>query len=203
MEPLGCLQPIIIGVAPRQQSQQYNSSHIVADVILLDKSNSDVQPKIYQLREENHDPWQGGIFELSSGSFLLLGGCVLHNKKEKVLYYSSPNDEYFEEKSIRYHHLIIVKGIGPKLTNMDQIEEFCKGVQIMKEALELQQAVIPKLDVTSQLASLLKEQHPSIHFGKVEKEKNLSSAMNTLSKTHAPGIHRPAFSQYKRLFEII
>ena len=123
-------------------------THLVADIILIDKTNNALHPTIYQLKDtvvpSNHQIlyWKSGAINIPQEAFVLIGEAVTIDKKKKQILLTNNN-------VISYKYLIITSG-SERIFSFRN-ERFTAALQALIDALRIK----PKIPSSFAKHSLL------------------------------------------------
>lgn len=126
------------GVGFKEPYHMPATSHIFAEVVLIDKSPPTVRPVLYQLKIEHLNDEE--IICLGHEDFLYVGEIQSINKGRKQIVLANQN-------MVTYHHLIVSASPNPLSEAMNQDEQFHAGLQALIEALKVRKKVPSSLNV--------------------------------------------------------
>ena len=121
---------VIIGVSPQNYQNTISSKHMVAEVVLIDKSQSALRPLLYQLKKNSLSETSvdkaiqdGGLVSVDRDAFMMVGEVLSIDKKKKMIHLSNQN-------TVSYKHLIVAND-----------EEFSHAIHALIDALKVQKKI--------------------------------------------------------------
>ncbi|NGX57832.1 MAG: hypothetical protein K940chlam3_00728 [Chlamydiae bacterium] len=140
---------IIMGVNLPDGFKCPGSHHDYAEIILIDKTQPGIQPVLYEIRnealKENLFHEQKNMIDLGHGSFVMMGGCLSIDRSAKVIRFAKSESHSPVQYTISYKHLIIACGLRHAMGSMEQLNDFCKGLQVLVEASQIREKIPKKI----------------------------------------------------------
>lgn len=128
---------VIIGVTLRDLEKPVSGTHLLVDVVFIDKSNEILNPLLYQLRGEamrtDQDLEQfkrNGYVSLGNNAFAMIGEVMTIDKKKKQIHLKS-------QDTVTYKHLITATGLSPNQMGSVHDQEMTAGFHTLSEALRI------------------------------------------------------------------
>lgn len=187
-----------ISIEFKEVRANLTNQHISADVIVIDKTTSEVQPIAYMLKndqileEEDFEAIKNGCLLYDRDAFILLGEVLTIDKKKKYIVMVNQN-------TLTYKKLIIAAGKQNALLSY----EFLAGVQTLVDALRV------RSKIPSSFANLLEMEQkklPPSHVSQENKDpfpKRVETISHTNITIHHFENHNSSLTDAtKRLYEV-
>jgi len=108
------------------------------EIILIDKTQSSLHPRIYQLADRSIPTehqilyWKSGAITISDESFVLIGEALFIDKKKKEILLTNNN-------TIAYNYLIIASGAKPVFSF--DCKKFLAAMQALTDAIRIKRKI--------------------------------------------------------------
>lgn len=195
---------LIIGVDLHGHDSSTEPKRIFCDVVLLDKSQSMLQPVLFQLKdnalsnvEDYHYSQNSGFTPIHRDDFMIVGEVIQVEKQKKLIHLK-------ENITVSYNHLIKVSGSNQHGHKSGPDGDYTAGFQALVSALRLRKNVLKAL--TTGERNFLSEKERLAHLSVLSvydpSEKNPCQAIAKLVLPKVTIPNTSLASLDKKLFEV-
>lgn len=125
-----------IGIEFKEIRENQTNCHIIADIVVVDRTTSEISPKLYILKdnrfieEKDLDALKNGYLHFDKDAFIQLGEVTLINKKKKHIILSNGN-------TLSYKKMIVASGTKQSILN----NEFLPAFKTLIDALRVKEKI--------------------------------------------------------------
>lgn len=122
-------------------NEKINAEDLYAEIVLLDRSNEQMRPVLYQFRDDRIH--KNSFDEIEKNAFILLGEVDTISRQKKEIYLTN-------YRTVTYKYLVAASGL--RQTSLGDIhdEELSAGVLALWEALRVRNNSFPPLTSSNQ-----------------------------------------------------
>ena len=131
----------ITSVSMKGLNNKIDPEHLYAEIVLLDRSNEQMRPVLYQFR--NDQIHRNSFDQIEKNAFILLGDVDTINRQKKEIYLTN-------YRTVTYKYLVLASGL--RQTSLGDIhdEGLSAGVLALWEALRVRNNSFPPLTSPNQ-----------------------------------------------------
>ncbi|MFQ5729596.1 MAG: hypothetical protein ACE5GN_04465 [Waddliaceae bacterium] len=132
---------VIIGVNLRDLEGTPSPQSIIAEIVLIDRTNGILHPLLYQLRRDALDQQNDistihnyDFTTIESNAFAMIGEVLTIDKTKKQIYLKN-------EITVTYQHLIMASGLKQSMQGSTYDEELSAGLHALMEAIRVRKNI--------------------------------------------------------------